>query len=441
MAIELEIARLSKILVDAEGISFEEAERRLRDLTLEIVVGDGIGSPAAHAAVLTAVSVGRRTFLGGVRVSGDLDQPLISAMPLEAGTLRAASDELGACDFEGQPRYRILIGAADVETPAVAAHWDGWSAGVHDPNAERPRGDGGNPLAGIAAGAMAVGHAFDCVRGVAGGLPADVSLWGQPDAPAFHEVFLPGALWFVGLGNLGQAFVWALTSLPYANPEQVDIVLQDSDRVDPENWGTSVLVKDGIYGMLKTSLAERWLERAGFRTRRLDRRLLAADRARDDEPRLALAGLDGNAVRRGLDHVGFAVIVDAGLGRTAADFDVFRVTVFHGERTLTAYFADVPDPEPASVPDIAAYRELAAVDPCGAAKIAGASVAVPYVSAIAACVAIARSIALTSNTSFLASTTVRTRRGEPRRRIASERAEIRGLSHAGRPLDGRYRRL
>lgn len=42
MAIELEIARLSKILVDAEGIHFEEAQQRLRALTLEIVVGDGV---------------------------------------------------------------------------------------------------------------------------------------------------------------------------------------------------------------------------------------------------------------------------------------------------------------------------------------------------------------------------------------------------------------
>lgn len=281
---------------------------------------------------------------------------------------------------------------------------------------------------------MAVGHAFNCVRGAAGELPSDLSLWGQRDAPAFREVFLPGALWLVGLGNLGQAYVWALSSLPYASPANVDIILQDADRVDPENWGTSVLVEDGRYGMLKTSLAERWLERAGFRLRRFDRRLLVTDRVRGDEPRLALAGLDGNAARGGLDRVGFDAVVDAGLGRTTADFDVFRVTVFHGERTLEAYFADMLDPEPAAVPDTAAYKALAAADACGAAKIAGASVAVPHVSAIAACVAIARLIALTSNMSFLASTTVRTSRGEPRRRTAVEHASIRGLSHAGRPL-------
>lgn len=434
MAIELEIARLSKVLVDAEGISFNEAERRLRELTLEIMVGDCTASPAAHAAVLTAVSVGRRTFLGGVRVSGNLNQPLISALPVEAATLSAAVNELGARDFQGPPCQRILIGEAVAEAPVIAAHWESWSAGVREPGADRPSEEGENPLAGIAAGAMAVGYAFDRARGVVDRLPADVSIWGQPDAPPFHEVFLPGGLWLVGLGNLGQAFVWALSSLPFAKPKSVDIVLQDADRVDPENWGTSVLVEDGRYGMLKTSLAERWLERKGFRVCRVDRHLLAADRVRNGEPRLALAGLDGNAVRRGLDHVGFEAIVDAGLGRTAANFDVFRVTVFHGERTLSTYFADMPDPKPVQIPNSAAYQALAANDPCGAAKIAGASVAVPHVSAIAACVAIARAIALVSITTFLSSTTRRVGGGEPRKKIEAERTNIRGLSHAGRPV-------
>ena len=60
MALEREIARLSKILVDSTGISFDEAQARLRALTLEIVIGSDAGSPAAHAAALTAVSTAER---------------------------------------------------------------------------------------------------------------------------------------------------------------------------------------------------------------------------------------------------------------------------------------------------------------------------------------------------------------------------------------------
>lgn len=433
MAIEREIARLSKILVDAEGITFPEAERRLRSLRIEIVVGSGAGSVAAHAAFLTAVSVGRRTFLGGVRVSGQVAQPLVTAIPMEGATLAEAAAELGASDFEGSPSFRVLIGDAVVNLPAVATHWDEWIGGVREIGQGEGCGSDDNPLSGVVAGAMAIGVAFDRVRAPAAALPADVAIWGSAEAPPFADVFLPGAAWIVGLGNLGQAFLWALAVLPYASPEQVDLMLQDDDLVDPENWGTSVLVKDGEYGMRKTELGERWLKRAGFRVRRIDRRLLNIDRVREGEPMLALAGLDGNAGRRGLEHVGFEAIVDAGLGRTAADFDLFRVTVFHARKSIAEYFAGMPDPAPAVIPDTPAYEALKAGDPCGAAKIAGASVAVPHVSAIAACVAVARAIALVSGVEFVPSTSRRTGGAAPRRVVAPERAEMRALMHAGRP--------
>jgi hypothetical protein len=433
MAIELEIARLSKLLVDAEGISFEEAEQRLRSLRVEIIVGHETNSAAAHAAILTAVSVGQRTFLGGVRVSGVLAQPLITALPIKASILADAVVELGANGFEGLPSFRLLIGDAHVEAPAVSAYWDGWVGGVREIGSGSDRGAGDNPLSGIVAGAMAIGLAFDRLRAPDAALPADISVWGASNAPRFEEIFLPGAAWIVGLGNLGQALLWALAALPYAFPKEVDLVLQDDDLVDPENWGTSVLVKDGEYGMRKTYLAERWLEPTGFRVRRIDRRLLSDDRLHEGEPMLALAGLDSAAARSGLDNIGFEAIVDAGLGRTATDFDVFRVTVFHAGRSIADYFAGMADPAPVAIPDTAAYNALKAMDPCGAAKIAGASVAVPYVSAIAACIVVARAIALVSGIDFLPSTSRRTGGLAPRRDITLDRADVRALMHAGRP--------
>ena len=71
---------------------------------------------------------------------------------------------------------------------------------------------------------------------MAGRRPAGLSLW-RPDAdwlacdltePAL--AFLPSRLWLIGLGNLGQAFAWALAVLPYGDRRDVQIVLQDFDR-------------------------------------------------------------------------------------------------------------------------------------------------------------------------------------------------------------------
>ena len=62
--------------------------------------------------------------------------------------------------------------------------------------------------------------------------------------------------------------------------------------------------------------------------RRIDSRLLASDRLDDDDPRVALSGVDKIDARRALADVGFDCVVDAGLGGNAADFDKYRVTVF-----------------------------------------------------------------------------------------------------------------
>ena len=435
MAIDREIARLSKILVDSTGITFQEAEARLRSLKLEIVIGDNSSSPAAHAAALTAVSVGRRTFLGGVRIVGHTDQAVITALPLEASTLGEACQEVGARGFNGEASFTVLIGeVAEVGGgSSVAAYWNGWIAGVRPIGGYKTLGDGSNLLAGIAAGALAVGCGFDSARGQDVDLPADISLWGLPDPPTFAEVFLPGAIWIVGLGNLGQAFAWVLGSLPYSNPGDVSLVLHDFDYVSEENWGTSVLVPDGGYGALKNRLVEQWLDPKEFKVRRVDRRLLPTDRLIEGEPKLAFSALDKIGARRDMASVGFEAIVDAGLGRTAEDFDKFRVTVFHGGRSIDGYFADMEDPAPTSIPDTPAYQELASLDRCGAAEIAGASVAVPHVSAIAAAIAIARMIALVSGQPLVASTVRRTSASYSRRGAEPEPVDCPGLAHAGRP--------
>ncbi|MFL6728211.1 MAG: hypothetical protein ACJ8FS_17100 [Sphingomicrobium sp.] len=436
MAIDKEIARLSKILVDTDGILFPEAEARLRSLKLEVAVGEHSASPAAHAAVLTAASVGRRTFLGGVRVVGNLDQPLLTALPIEGPTLGKACAAIGARKFDGEVSFRITVGQTDADRAgphaAVASWWDGWDAGVRRTGGSST-GDGSNPLAGIVAGALAVGCGFDSVRGKLADLPADIHLWGLRDPPAFAHVFLPGAIWIVGLGNLGQAFSWALASMPYAQPRDVQLILHDFDRVSEENWGTSVLVPDGMYGRLKTKLVEQWLDRRGFSVRRVDRRLLPTDRLVEGEPRLAFSGLDKIAARRDMASVGFGSIIDAGLGRTAHDFDRFRVTVFHADRPIGAYFAGMEDATPGGVPRSRGYQLLAEDDRCGAAEIAGASVAVPHVSAVAAAVALARMIAVVTGQSVPASTVRRTSAVHIRRGMAAETPDCPGILHAGRP--------
>ena len=442
MALDREIARLSKILMEGEGLGLEEAQARLRSMTLEVVVGTGAACPAGHAAVLTALSVGRRTFVGGVRITGAAAVPLLTTLPVAGRSLSEACGHF-ASDFEGPPSRRIVIGSeTGAETPGegvatVSCWWDGWRAGVGEPK-PGPGEDGSNPLAGIAAAALAVGTAFEHSRNGQASVPADIDLWGGDKAPDFAEMFLPQKLWLIGLGNLGQAFLWALSALPYQRAADVSLVLQDFDSVNPENWGTSVLVRQEAYGALKNKVAEQWAERRGFQVRRIDRRMRASDRREADEPALAFSGVDKVAVRRDMADVGFGAIIDAGLGRTAHDYDKYRVDLFDRSRPIDLHFAEMSDPEvgvpadPSLDPALQALEE--ALGACGAAEFAGASVAAPHVSAIAGAVAVARAIALASNCPCAPSEVRRVAASEPRRRPGPRRFDMLAIPHAGRPV-------
>lgn len=433
MALTRQLSRIAKLLVDAEGISFVDAERRLRAMTLEIKFTARANSPAGHAAVLTALAVGRRTFVGGVRVTGDLTHQLQSPL-FDRPSLGEALAEIGTSAFEGPSAATVTIGVAAFPG-TLAAWWDGWQAGVRSDETVQC-GSSENPLAGVVAGAQAVGAAFQSLRGMSA-LPADIDLWPGTDAPPdFADVFLPSAIWLIGLGNLGQAFLWSLAALPYAVGADRSLLLQDFDSVSEENWGTSILVPDDRFGDLKTKVAEKWAEARGFRVRRIDRPLLDDLRVADGEPRLALSGLDRIAPRRLLARTGYDAVIDVGLGRTASDFDRYRVNIFDQPGKIEAHFAGLVDPpNKASAPDLPAYDQLQAeIGQCGAAEIGNASVAVPYVSAVAAATAIARAIAISSELACTPGETQRLSAGV-RRSIAKPRCiEARGVGHAGLPL-------
>lgn len=439
MSFERQLSRIAKLLVETEHIDFDEAQNRLRGFTLEIVVGPDANSPTAHAAVLTAVLVGSRTFVGGVRIAGATDQPLNSSLPLNANTIADAAVLVGAASFAGEPSHRIVVGrpAEEVTASATAVWWRGWQAGAAAPN-QFVTDEGINPLVGIAAGAVAVGRAFDASRGVSFDACSTIDLWPCAEgeqAPPFEEIYLPGALWLVGLGNLGQAFLWALSALPYADPSKVTLVLQDRDKVSEENWATSVLVQKEVYGELKTRVGESWAQAKGFELRRVDRRLQVSDRLEADDPRVALSGVDKIEVRRHMSQVGFECIVDVGLGRSAAHFSRYRVTVCDRSHPIDKHFqAQKDESSQPFAPKNEAYQQLETeIGRCGAAEIAGASVAAPYVSALAAAVAISRLIALVSDCPVPRNEVGKISSLGSRKLGPASKIDARGVGNAGKP--------
>ena len=78
----------------------------------------------------------------------------------------------------------------------------------------------------------------------------------------------------------------------YASPEDVSLVLQDFDELVEANDSTSLLTTGANLGMKKTRAMALWCEARGFRTSIVERRFSADFRVAEDEPRVALCGVD-----------------------------------------------------------------------------------------------------------------------------------------------------
>jgi hypothetical protein len=76
--------RLVKQVMDSGAVqSLAEAEALFRGYRLTLAIEPAEGQSLVHqAALLTALALGRRVFLGGVTVAGDLDVPLMAPLPL-----------------------------------------------------------------------------------------------------------------------------------------------------------------------------------------------------------------------------------------------------------------------------------------------------------------------------------------------------------------------
>jgi hypothetical protein len=405
-----QLHRLVKLALDTgEAHSLEEAERLFAGYRLGIDVGrDVAGSATLQTAVLTAVNAARRSFLGGVQVSGDLEMPL--RVPWgRCRTLGEAVIDLQGCVVRGidSELPRIVVGDGLAGTGdgrfAVRATFDGWAGGVVPLDDGRRLSERQECVpAGVLAGGLAVSEAFQFVRGgnaAAGRRDVGLSLWRpEPEVswlaagdrgPALER--LPSKLWVIGLGHLGQAYLWTLGFLPYAEPDAVELVLQDYDTLAQANDSTSLLTRACLLGEKKTRAMARWCETRGFRTSIQERRFADNFRVAPDEPSVALCGVDNALARAALEDVGFGRIVEAGLGAGPQEYLAFQVHTFPAARAARARWGGGDElPTTEALLDRPAYRALAeaGVDECGLTTLAGRTVGAPFVGAATAAIVV-----------------------------------------------------
>jgi hypothetical protein len=405
--------RLVKQAIDSgEAASVEEAQALFGKFKLRIEIdAQWAREPIQQAVLLTAIALGRRVFLGSVDVAGDLDVPLLTPLRTEA-TLAAAVAALGARVVGVDPAATIpvvWIGPRRARRAGFAVRTivSGWRGGIVplDSDIELEQSDA-MPLTAMLAAGLAVNEAFLHLSGkmsAAGRRIIGMSLWRpdtgvdwlqpQSDGPALR--YLPSKLWLIGLGHLGQAYLWGLGLLPYKRDKSLALVLQDVDIITPSSESTSVLSDCSNLGSYKTRAMAAWAESRGFSASIVERLFDADFRRQADEPAVALCGLDNALGRQALDRVGFDLVIEAGLGRGHQDFRRIRLHTLPGRRGAAELWPIRPADESAAIQ--AAYSRLrndGVLDHCGMTLLAGKAVGAPFVGAVAASLALSEILRL-----------------------------------------------
>ena len=398
--------RTAKYFMDnGRAHTHEDAMALLHRFGLTVLVGQEIAcSVHQQAALLTLINVASRTLLGGVEVVGLPD--VASLTPLAHGrSLGQAVCEYGGHTVaEVRPEWpSALIG--DIEcpsykTPCWRLTWGGWRGGVVPAREDlRLQEVDAIPLAPLIAAAACAAEAFAYHAGdhpMAGRRPLGLSLWCPganwlADGPTEQTLsLLPSRLWIIGLGNLGQAFAWALASLPYADHHEVQMILQDYDRIATSNESTSLLSFASDNGRRKARVVGAWLEALGFDIYVNERRFGPWTKRGEDEPRVALCGVDNALARAALEKPEFGLVVEAGLGAGPEAFRSLSVHTFPASRSAEEIWSRQVGQANENVESMPAYQELKrkGMDKCGLAQLASRTVGVPFVGLIAACLAV-----------------------------------------------------
>lgn len=398
MTSHLARSRITKAFTDADLVaSFGEAESRLDRISPCVMVGRRAASTAAgQTAALTALVTAKKCF-GRAHLCGEglelaLHQPLLAG-----ATLASAALALGANVSVSIPPSATHLVRIGNEYPwsgwQVSLWWDRWLSGTRLWPTDF--GSSSLPLAGMFAGALAVRQIFaHLLRGT----PAreeSISIW-EPDRVAVpgergpKRCTIPASLWLVGLGHLGQAFVWGLLSLPRSGERHV--ILQDDQRIGIENEPTSLLVRDGDIGRRKVRVAAEWLDHGGWSTELLERRHRGDIQRMPQDPTILLAGLDDVEPRRTLARAGFDYMIDAGIGRGPRDFESLQVrAIAKGDSVESLWLQEETSSRREMLMDKSAYRAFQKdAGPCGIVPLADASVSVPFVGAATAALTLAQ---------------------------------------------------
>jgi len=391
-----------KMAMDSgEAKTVDEAYALFGSYRIGVCVGAEVAtSPAHQAAVLSLVNAGRRTFLGGVFVAGVLDVPLLLPSFFGGTTLKEATVAMGGrLDAAPADTPMLLVGKPTKAPPSpvvLRLSFNAWAGGVSPLyRAVVLREHAGDVLGALLSAGVALSEVFQALRnnGIAARRVSGLSAWNPSSdwtrTDGVPELSIaPNAVWVLGLGHLGQAFLWALALLTHGSAERPRVLLHDFDIIKRANDSTSLLIDLSMRGR-KTRVLARQLESVGIDASLVERPFNGREAIADQDPRILFCGVDNGLSRALIDQAGFELVVEAGLGNGPIEYQAMRLHTFPATRSAASFW-NTTDGGGGVGRQAPAYADLErkGLDDCGVLQIAERSVGVPFVGVVAAALAL-----------------------------------------------------
>jgi molybdopterin/thiamine biosynthesis adenylyltransferase len=162
-----------------------------------------------------------------------------------------------------------------------------------------------------------------------------ISLWNLEAGNEWHEeknegpqnVYMPRNIWTLGLGHLGQAYLWTIGLMHCSHPNEIQFLLQDNDTVESENIGSQVLSFYQHVGYPKTRACMNFLERIGFKTQIIEKPFVEGDDCQDclNQYPFLLNGVDNIKTRKSINNDSFKLFLDGATNGKYSLFDSFTM--------------------------------------------------------------------------------------------------------------------
>lgn len=330
--------RVALVIAEKHNLDVEDAVTKMNQSSIYLIADESIkNSFSKQLAFLSTVNIAQRVFLGGVNCQLPADTP--NLLKLDSQNFNDLVAKFGGINTEVDPtgkNVKILFGIECFDEFCIESVSSGWRGGVNFYNQKPIATEASNSkisLGPIVSASMACYHAFSKVFQINDNgidLNSGISLWNLNSGENWHKPendgpenpYLPRNIWTLGLGHLGQAYLWTLGLMPFENPDQIQILLQDADVVQPENIGSQVLCFDQNIRKPKTRACMNFLEGFDFRTQIIEKPFVKGDceqKWAENYP-FILNGVDNAETRRSINKASFKLFLD---GATNGKFDLF----------------------------------------------------------------------------------------------------------------------